>query len=91
MTFADRIAKLQGWCRRHGVPYLHGCVWDRECRSEGAPPRIALMAGRTMMFVDLPGYWREIFNERPTWHWRPFFGYHRQPKDWDRRMLRRGC
>lgn len=48
------ILRLQGWCRRHRVPYLHGCVWDRECRSYAAPPRINLFFGRLMVVIELP-------------------------------------
>ncbi|MGH3985863.1 MAG: hypothetical protein ACRDTZ_00905 [Pseudonocardiaceae bacterium] len=62
MTFSERLLKLQGWCTAHYVPFIHGCVWDRECRAEGAPPRISLLisypTGRTVVLVDLPGYWR---------------------------------
>jgi len=78
------ILRIQTWCHKHWVPYIHGCVWDRECRFYDAPPRISLHWGRWMLWVDLPGYWM-------TLHWDdadrvvrrrgwcgPSFGYHRR-------------
>lgn len=64
----DLIVAVQKWCRRHKVPYLHGCLWDRECRSFGAPPRIALRIGDTMRWVDLPGYYHDPGFPRRSWH-----------------------
>jgi hypothetical protein len=65
---------VQGWCRDHKVPYLHGCVWDRECRADLAPMRIALMWGRHMWWIDFPGYYLDWDFERGysvprrSWH-----------------------
>jgi hypothetical protein len=59
MTLADHITTAQTWCRKHWIPYIHGCAWDRECRNEGAPMRVALMCGRYMAWVDLPGYYMD--------------------------------
>lgn len=50
---------VRGWCRAHWIPYVHGCVWDRECRTEFYLWRIALMWGRVMVYVDLPGYYKD--------------------------------
>lgn len=81
---------VRGWCRAHYVPYLHGCVWDRECRADLAPMRIALMWGKHMWWLDFPGYWMDwdfevdTENERATattrrsWH-RLYVGHHHNP------------
>jgi hypothetical protein len=72
------MVNAQGWCHRHGVPYVHGCVWDRECRSFGAPLRVALMLGRMMLWVDLPGYYRDLTGDCRSWHG-VSFGHYRRP------------
>jgi len=71
------VLNFQTWCRKHGVPYVHGCVWDRECRSFQAPLRVALMLGRTMLWVDLPGYYRDLCDDHRTWHGLSFGRYRR--------------
>jgi hypothetical protein len=48
------LLHLQGWLRRYGLPYVHGCVWDRDCRAELAPPRVTLFAAGWMVMLDLP-------------------------------------
>jgi hypothetical protein len=81
MTVDAVALRVQGWCMRHGVPRFHGCLWDRDCRAEGCPPRIAVMTARTMLWVDLPSYRTEwVFDgvNAKRWHW-PEFGYHRHP------------
>ena len=77
---------VRAWCQDHWIPYVHGCVWDRECRTEFYLWRIALMWGTHMWWIDLPGYYKD-FERDPerenhliavySWH-RPRFGhYHR--------------
>lgn len=71
---------------------LHGCVWDRECRSHGAPRRIYLHAGRHSWWVDLPGHDKartfyadractEVAEHMPaSWQLLPQFGHDRREK-----------
>lgn len=71
------VLDVQTWCRKHRVPYLHGCLWDRECRSFHAPLRVSLMLGNTMVWVDLPGYYRDLSQDPRSWHGLSFGHYSR--------------
>lgn len=78
MTLNDHIGRAQTWCRKHWIPYIHGCVWDRECRSIPCPKRITLIWGQYMAYIDLPGYYTSLdinnvddqghITRRRTWH-----------------------
>ena len=81
------LNNVQRWCLRHHVPYIHGCIWDRECRADGAPARISVLWGRSMIWVDLPGYWMDWepvddrhVTRRRSWHG-IHFGYTKRPTD----------
>ena len=74
---ASFVFDMQAWCRKHRVPYVHGCLWDRECRSIGAPRRVSLMLGQSMVWVDLPGYYRDFPGEPRSWHGLSFGSYSR--------------
>lgn len=56
---------------------FHFCCWDRDCRREGAPPRIYLHTKRRMFWVDVPGWWKGItWNRRgelPELRWGRFW------------------
>lgn len=82
------IDRIRAWCRQHNIPYIHGCIWDRECRNHGAAARITLIAGRHTMWIDLPGYWLDYeptpdgshLIRRRSWHW-PHVSTYSQPRD----------
>lgn len=79
-VYFRRLRNWRTWFRKYGIPYVHGCVWDRECRSHGAPLRISLHWGRHMFWVDLPGYYRDPIwdgEARREWHWPSFRRYSR--------------
>lgn len=46
-------SRLHQFCMAHGLPRIHGCVWDRHCRWTGAPRRADLTWGRHSVWVDL--------------------------------------
>lgn len=80
--YLRKLGRWRTWFRKWGIPYVHGCVWDRECRFHGAPLRISLLWGRHMVWIDLPGYYRDPIwdGEAPReWHW-PSFGRYSQPR-----------
>lgn len=84
---------VRGWCRAHWIPYVHGCIWDRECRTEFYLWRIAVIWGQHMWWVDLPGYYKDHdpdmietrddgdwMTTRYYWH-RSHFGHYVTPEE----------
>lgn len=47
------LIAAQVWLREHGIPYVHGCVWDRHCRWVGTPPRVMILWRDHTWWVDL--------------------------------------
>lgn len=82
MRLSEAVSK---YLFKRGWPYLHFCVINRDCRREGAPPRIYLHnVGPFMVFVDLPGWWTTVnVDFRPLksrqWH-NPSFRAFRRTK-----------
>lgn len=60
--------KLHKWLDKHGLPRIHGCIWDRDCRLWDAPLRVELFWGRWGIWVDLPNCMRNRFDKgRRSW------------------------
>jgi hypothetical protein len=83
---ADWTLRVQEWCRRHRLPYVHGCVWDRDCRRYGASPCVYLhRKGSGMIVFELPLPYRGLdLSTSPVtkrWEWnRPCVWTRKAPK-----------
>jgi hypothetical protein len=53
----DRGVKVHAWLRKHHLPRIHGCIWDRHCRFWCPCARVSLYWGPLSVDVELPGYW----------------------------------
>lgn len=82
------------WLSKRGLPRIHGCIWDAECRFHGAPLRVSLMWGKPdgahgQLFVDLPDYMRDPFEDgRRTWSWGGVVVEHKRGSDYHHWSLR---
>jgi hypothetical protein len=83
-------SRVHKFSMAHGLPRLHGCIWDRHCRYWGGPRRIAVYWKRHEWWVDLPGYdppcnWRScsdstLFEVPGSWQLLPQFHHHARPE-----------
>lgn len=87
-------SKVHKFCMAHGLPRVHGCVWDKHCRwASVGLRRVDLVWGRHSVWVDLPGYDKAMTRYRgplgdksdpehipASWQLLPQFGRYSRPK-----------